>query len=194
MGVQVMKFVSKSKFLVLSKISGARRLAGICVLLASAVGFVGLVSAFPTAAQAQHVGDLAADEAAITAVVQKQTRVFFQRSYEGEADVWAQQPYIIRMVDTGKPDIGWDTIGMMYKTFMEENPEPIEDLEFTHTNVHLQIHGDGAWVVYEQHLEGTVEGEPFSSDTREVRFLARLDGAWKIVYQYSGALSPDEEG
>jgi ketosteroid isomerase-like protein len=88
----------------------------------------------------------------------------------------------------------WDTIGAMYKTFMEENPEPIEDLEFTHTNVHLQIHGDGAWVVYEQHLKGNAEGEPFSSTTREVRFLARIDGKWKLVYQYSAPLSPEEEG
>ncbi len=137
--------------------------------------------------------DLAAEEEAITAVVQKQLRAFFVRSYEGEAEVWAHQPYIVRMGGTEEPEVGWDTIGAGYKTFMEENPEPIEDLEFTHTNVNLQIHGDGAWVVYEQHLEGTVEDEPFSSDTREVRFLARLDGAWKIVYQYTADLSPEEE-
>jgi hypothetical protein len=137
------------------------------------------------------------DESAITAVLDKQTRSFFQRSYEGEADVWAHQPYIMRMIRTLErdlePDVGWDTIGTSYKTFMEENPEPIEDLEFTRTNVHLQIHGDGAWVVYEQHLEGKAEGEPFSQDSREVRFLARIDGQWKIVYQYSGPLSPEEE-
>jgi hypothetical protein len=170
------------------------------MLLASAVGIAGLVSAFPTAAHAQHVGDLAAEEAAITAVLDKQTRSFFQRSYEGEADVWAHQPYIMRMLGatrmpgTLEPDVGWDTIGTSYKTYMEENPEPIEDLEFTRTNVHLQIHGDGAWVVYEQHLEGKAEGEPFSQDSREVRFLARIDTQWKIVYQYSGSLSPEEEG
>jgi hypothetical protein len=175
-----MKFISKSKFLALSKINGPRRLAGICMLLASAVGSVGLVSAFPAAAHAQHVGDLAAEEAAITAVLRKQTRSYFQRSYEGEADVWAHQPYIMRMTTAGEPGVGWDTIGAMYKTFMEENPEPIEDLEFTHTNVHLQIHGD--------------EGETFSSTTRQVRFLARIDGKWKIVYQYSRPLSPEEEG
>jgi ketosteroid isomerase-like protein len=189
-----MKFISKSKFLALSKINGPRRLAGICMLLASAVGSVGLVSAFPAAAHAQHVGDLAAEEAAITAVLRKQTRSYFQRSYEGEADVWAHQPYIMRMTTAGEPGVGWDTIGAMYKTFMEENPEPIEDLEFTHTNVHLQIHGDGAWVVYEQHLKGKAEGETFSSTTRQVRFLARIDGKWKIVYQYSRPLSPEEEG
>ena len=188
-----MKFVSKSKFLVLSKINGPRRLAGICMLLASAVGSVGLVSAFPTAAHAQQVGDLAAEEAAITAVMQKQTRSYFQRSYEGEADVWAHQPYIMRMATAGEPDVGWDSIGAWYKSYMEENPEPIEDLEFTHTNVHLQIHGDAAWVVYEQHLEGKAEGEPFSQDSRQVRFLARIDGQGKIVYQYSGIPSPDEE-
>jgi ketosteroid isomerase-like protein len=134
------------------------------------------------------------DESAITAVLDKQTRSYFQRSYEGEEDVWAHQPYILRMGGTGEPDVGWDTIGAMYKTFMEENPEPVEDLEFTRTNVHLQIHGDGAWVVYEQHLKGKAEGEPFSQDSREVRFLARINGGWKIVYQYSGPLSPEEEG
>ena len=133
------------------------------------------------------------DESAITAVLEKQTRSFFERSYEGEADVWAQQPYIMRMPGTLEPDVGWDRIGAWYKSYMEENPEPIEDLEFTHTNVHLQIHGDAAWVVYEQHLEGKAEGEPFSQDSRQVRFLARIDGQWKIVYQYSGVLSSDEE-
>ncbi len=178
-----MKFVSKSKFLVLSKISGARRLAGICVLLASAVGIVGLVFAFPTAAHAQQVGDLAAEEAAITAVVQKQTRAYFQRSYEGEADVWAHRPYIFRCGATRGPYVGWDAISTFYKNSMEKNPEPFEDFEFTHTNVNVQIHGDGAWVVFEQHLEWKAEGEPISSDSRQVRFLARIDGEWKIVYQ-----------
>jgi hypothetical protein len=45
------------------------------------------------------------DKSAITAVLDKQTRSYFQRSYEGEADVWAHQPYIMRMLVTLEPDL-----------------------------------------------------------------------------------------
>ena len=75
---------------------------------------------------------------------------------------------------------------------MQENPTPVEDLQFAQDTAHPQIHGDGAWVVYEQHLTGMLDGERISDDSREVRFLARLDGAWKIVLQHSAPVSPEE--
>jgi ketosteroid isomerase-like protein len=146
-------------------------------------------SAPPTPAA---VGDLAGEQQAIQTLLEKQTRAFFERSFEGEEEVWAHEPYVVRMVDTGELDVGWDGISTQYRTFMQENPTPVEDLQFTHENVHLQIHGDGAWVVFEQHLTANLEGEPISYDSREVRFLARIDGEWKIVYQYSADLSPEE--
>ena len=136
--------------------------------------------------------DLAAEQQAIKTVLEKQTRAFFERSSEGEEEVWAHEPYVVRMADAGEPDVGWDRISTQYRTFMQENPKPVEDLEFTQENAHVQIHGEGAWVVYEQHLTATLDGERISDDSREVRFLARIDRAWKIVYQYSAPLSPEE--
>ena len=136
--------------------------------------------------------DLAAEQQAIKTLLEKQTRAFFERSFEGEEEVWAHEPYVVRMANTGEPDVGWDRISTQYRTFMQENPNPVEDLQFTHENHHLQIHGDGAWVVYQQHLRATIEGEQISSDSTEVRFLARIDGAWRIVYQYTAPLSPEE--
>jgi hypothetical protein len=46
--------------------------------------------------------------------------------------------------------------------------------------------------VFEQHLQATLEGDPISYDSREVRFLAQINGEWKIVYQYSVDISPEE--
>ena len=132
------------------------------------------------------------DEAAIKAVLHKQTHSFFHRSFEGETDVWAQQPYIVKMSGDATLTVGWDDVASGYKAVMEENPEPIEDLEFTHTDFHIQVHGDGAWAVYEQLLTGKFEGEAFSSTNREVRVLARIDGKWQIVFQFTTALSPEE--
>ena len=148
-----------------------------------------LVAGWMQAPQADVEG---ADESAIKAVLHKQTHSFFQRSYEGEADVWAQQPYIVKMSSNASLTVGWDSVGAGYKTLMEENPEPIEDLEVTHSDHHIQIHGDAAWVVYEQDMKGKFEGEAISSNNREVRFLARIDGKWKIVYQFTTALAPAE--
>jgi len=136
--------------------------------------------------------DLAAEQQAIKAVLETQTRAFYERSLEGEEEVWAHQPYVVRMADTGEPDVGWDRISNQYRTFMQENPTPVEDLQFTHENVHLQIQGDAAWVVFEQHLAATLDGEQLSDDSREVRFLARLEGEWKIVFQHSAPLSLEE--
>lgn len=149
-------------------------------------------AAEPESVRGTPAVDLAADQRAIKAVLEKQTRAFFERSFEGEEEVWAHEPYVVRMLDTGEHDVGWDRIGEGYRTFMQENPTAAEDLQFTHDNVHLQIHGDGAWVVFDQHLQATLDGGPISYDSGEVRFLARIDGEWKIVYQYSADLSPED--
>jgi ketosteroid isomerase-like protein len=133
------------------------------------------------------------DESAIKAVMEKQTRAFFERNFEAEEDVWAQEPYIIRMSDVVPLNVGWDAISTAYKTIFEKYPDPVAGLDFSFSNVHLNVHGDAAWVVYEQHLKGEFEGEAFSSTSREVRFLTRIDGKWKIVYQFTTNLPREDE-
>ena len=53
--------------------------------------------------------DLVSEEAAIIAVNEKQMAAYVARDYAGEAEVWAQEPYIVHYYSTA-PDIGWETI------------------------------------------------------------------------------------
>ena len=64
-----------------------------------------------TAEEAAEV-DIAAEKAAIETIIEKQRDAAYQGSYEGEEEVWAQEPYIVRMIgNTGDRMIGWDSIG-----------------------------------------------------------------------------------
>lgn len=98
----------------------------------------------------------------------------------------------MRIGQGGKPVVGWKTIGARYKAAFKENPDAFEG-EVERSNVNLKVDGDAAWVVYEQHTEVTSGDETDSWDSLEVRFLVRIDGEWKIVFQSTGPLGSDDE-
>ena len=132
--------------------------------------------------------DTSAEEAAIKAVLEKQTEAFSNRSLEGETEVWAQEPYVYR--GPASSVVGWDALRSVYEKEFEEGSGP--PWSFQNFNFHIHVAGDVAWAVYDQTKEITNEqGEQQSELAWECRILEKKAGEWKIVLQMGGPY-PDE--
>ena len=136
--------------------------------------------------------DIAAEEEAIRTLLKKQTDSFYNKSLDGEAEVWAQEPYVFRGFSI-EPIIGWEAMSKLYQEVFAGASWPPYLSE--HSNHFIHIKDDVAWTVYhqvvhvenEQGLKETVEGW-------ELRILEKKGGQWKIVLQMSGPYPPQGEG
>ena len=125
--------------------------------------------------------DLVSEEAAIIAVNEKQMAAYVARDYAGEAEVWAQEPYIVHYYSTA-PDIGWETISSRYKANLDPAPESGRVYHvMTASNYDIRLNGNIAFVFYDQHEEYTEERERKADDHRELKYFVKTDGQWKVV-------------
>ncbi len=125
--------------------------------------------------------DIAAEEAAIKAVNEKQMKAFVARDYAVEAEVWVQEPYIVHY-HAAAPDIGWQTISSNYQTSFDPAADPGRVYHvMTASNFDIRLNGNIAFVFYDQHEEYTEKGERKTNDHRELKYFVKNDGQWKVV-------------
>jgi len=132
--------------------------------------------------------DIAVEEAAIKAVLEKQTAAYSNRNLEGEAEVWAHEPYVYRGPANGV--LGWEALRSLYDEEFRTGSGP--PWSFQNYDFHIHVAGDVAWAVYDQTKEiPNEQGELQSELAWECRILEKRAGEWKIVLQMGGPY-PDE--
>ena len=143
----------------------------------------------------QNKVDITAEEEAIKAVTQQQNDAWRNRSLESEQAVWANEPYVLRIIgSSGNRTVGWDSLSTWYKSFFEQNPTGPSNENVTFSNYHVRVYDNAAWAVYDVHWEWTnEEGETESWDSWQIRFLEKKECQWKIVLQQSRAYPSVEE-
>ena len=121
------------------------------------------------------------DEDAIKQVIMNETKGWAFRNYEGMADNWAHEKYVIRM--SAGPNFyeevsGWNSINDSIKIDLKNYTQKV-DVAWSDWNIHP--FNNCAWASYLQSAKVTGSSdEPYK--TREVRFLEKKNGLWKIVY------------
>jgi len=120
------------------------------------------------------------EEEAIKSVIKSQTESWVNQSYEGLANVWAHENYILRMypgIYSYYEDMSWDSISTHIKEGLKNDITPlIVDLRWSEWNI--RTFKDCAWASYIE----TFHYKEKLYKNREVRFLEKKDGSWKIVY------------
>jgi len=123
------------------------------------------------------------EEEAIKSVIISQTESWVNQNYEGRANVWAHENYILRMypgIYSYYEDISWDSISTHIKTSLQNDITPsIVDLGWSEWNI--RTFKDCAWASYIE----TFRYKEKLYKSREVRFLEKKDDLWKIVYLVS---------
>jgi hypothetical protein len=118
------------------------------------------------------------EEEAIKQVVQAQLDAIKAASYDGEAAVWAQRPYIVR-----RDIVGWDSVSVFYQEgYKQWNDEPENQIRvFTASNFDIHINGNFASVFHDEHYESFWNGEERTSDDRKHKYLEKIEGEWKVI-------------
>lgn len=150
------------------------------------IGFALLLAFLPTTAFNMY--DPVSEKAKIRAVCEQQVQSWRLRDYQGEAEVWGHKDYIMKMLTNGTRTVGWDKIGSGYATDFANTPEDFEPDFFTElSDFYIHINGKNAFVVFDQHqVFPDDSGGNDLYESLEVRFLEKLDGKWRIVFQLTG--------
>jgi len=135
--------------------------------------------------------DIAAEEEAIKAVLKKQTDSFYNKSLEGEFEVWAHEPYVFRGFSIDHV-IGWENLKNLYEdVFASDTNVPYLS---EHSRHFIHIKDDVAWTVYHQvlHFENE-QGFTEKVEGWELRILEKMDGDWRIVLQMNAPYPPEDQ-
>lgn len=145
-----------------------------------------LLALIPTSAF--NMFDPASEKAKIRSVCEKQVESWRMQSYEGEAEVWAHESYVMKMLTNGTRTKGWKTIGNQYKVDFEmadDTPQP--DFFTELSDFYIHISGKNAWVVFDQHQVFPDDaGQNEIYESLEFRCLEKIEGEWRIVFQLTG--------
>src|SRR5262245_11011040 len=79
---------------------------------------------------------------------------------------------------------GWTDIGGRMRAYMAENPDIERPPACTRrTNMNIRVAVDMAWVTFDEYApESGDPAKDMPGRSREVRFLEKHDGEWKIAY------------
>jgi tetratricopeptide (TPR) repeat protein len=137
--------------------------------------------------------EASSDVEIIKSVVISETTNWANRDFKGWADAWAHQDYILAMYPTDLPQmefVGWDSLSSFWKSFYENHTEPL-NMDIVRSNWNVRLYENAAWVSYMQKLISRENGEKLAQ-SREVKFLEKINGVWKIVYS-TAVYQPSEE-
>ena len=132
--------------------------------------------------------NLEKEKEAIMAVIDGESRGFWQKDFDLWASHWAHEDYIrVRgwWNDGGIFTVnGWEENSRNIKTLMEENPEPNPTAaNVRRENINLRVSGKMAWLTFDQYGDDTGDARmDMPGLSRETRILEKQVDGWKIVY------------
>jgi hypothetical protein len=155
-----------------------------------ALGFLLVTIAITELSAASQGGEtaLAAEKAAILEVIDRQAATFWAKDFQGWADTWVHAPHVRRLGWSEPGGVvsveGWDAIGAGMKKSMTDNPTPNPTpAKLVREHLNFRIHGDVAWVTFEQHGVSTGESRfDMPGLSHETRILEKHGGKWKVAY------------
>ncbi len=130
-----------------------------------------------TAIQAQKKASKEID--AIKAVIEKETKAFFEIDYNTWQSQWVHTPYTFwSFADTTDVNFfsGWEQINTGFEMYFKTSKPSIAKIEREWLSI--QVYGKSAYVRFMQKISEEIISR---SEQAEVRYLEKIDGQWKIV-------------
>ncbi len=132
------------------------------------------------------------DMEAIKALIEKETKAFFEIDYKTWADSWAHTPYAFwSFADTTDVNSfsGWNQIDKGFAEYFRTAKPSKAKIDREWLGLEVKIYGNGAYVRFNQHVKDDTQRPPQA----EVRVLEKINGHWKIVCVSVIALEKDNE-
>ncbi len=118
------------------------------------------------------------DMDAIKALLERETKAFFEIDYKTWADSWAHVPYAFwSFADTTDVNSfsGWDAIDKGFAEYFRTAKPSKANID--RTGLDIRLYGNAAYARFTQH----VKDDSSRPAQAEVRVLEKIKGKWKIV-------------
>lgn len=135
--------------------------------------------------QADNEKTLQADKDSIMATIEKETKSFFARDYEGWKSTYAHEGYAFQAWSnrdgTFDASVGWEGIDNSVGRYIHDNPEPQTGSNpiVERKRITFKFYGKDAcyltWDQYNSNKDGNFR------HSKEVRVMEKKSGQWKIV-------------
>lgn len=153
------------------------------VLLSLILAFVASCSA---KGKTRSENAIQADKDSIMATIEKETRSFFARDYDGWKSTYAQTDYAFQAWSnrdgTFDASVGWSGIDNTIGKYIHDNPEPQSSSHpiVERKNIMFKFYGDNTCYLTWDQFNSNREGDNFLH-SKEVRLMEKINGTWKIV-------------
>ncbi len=146
----------------------------------------------------QNNVDSAAEEEAIKAVITAETNAFWEQNLVALLETLTQDDNVI-YISVGSNGyherMGWENNYAYYKKAASEDWSDWTDISVKRSNWKIDIHGETAFVAYNQEMNFKLNDEPMTTHSKEIRLLKKVKGEWKIsAIQWIDLSSFEEEG
>jgi hypothetical protein len=129
-----------------------------------------------------------AGAAEVMAVLEAETRAFWEKDWDAFAACWAPEAWVRRAGWWQRGGItwrrGWDEIAAISRRQFHDNPDPNASAQAVRReNLLVRVGADMAWVTFDQYAPDAGEAEmDMPGLSHETRILEKRDGRWVIVY------------
>ncbi len=130
------------------------------------------------------------EEAAIKAVIEKETKAFFEIDQKTWASLWVHEPYVFwSFADTTDVNSfsGWAEIDKGFENYFKTSKPSTANI--SRDWHHIKIQGNLAYIRFTQQVTDDSNRPPQA----EVRVMEKINGEWKIVCVSVIAIQKDNE-
>ena len=128
--------------------------------------------------------DIETEKAAIRKVLINETSAYLNQDLVGVLDVFAQDENTIYLSVGSqgyKEVIGFEGITKYFRASTQSDWSAYTDYKVDKSNWNIKISGNNAMVYFNQTMHFKMNGEPMETHSKEIRYLEKIKGDWKIV-------------
>lgn len=144
--------------------------------------------------------DVEAEKAAIIQVINDETQAYLDYDYDKVISYFVQDSLNFRLssgVDNHVFMEGWDQVDSFFKNDLAQGNE--ESLTDTHVTVskddyRIKVYNNTAYVICTETWSYSTDDTELEIESRQVRFMEKVDGEWKIAFlSFIGTSGYEEE-
>ncbi|MBL7843360.1 MAG: hypothetical protein KF846_03440 [Cyclobacteriaceae bacterium] len=130
------------------------------------------------------------DETSIKAIIEKETKAFFEIDQKTWASLWVHEPYAFwSFADTTDVNSfsGWEDINKGFNNYFKTSKPSTANIK--RDWLHIKVQGNMAYIRFTQQVTDDSNRPPQA----EVRVMEKVNGEWKIVCVSVIAIQKDNE-
>jgi hypothetical protein len=128
--------------------------------------------------------DIDAEKAAIKKILTNETSAYLKQDLVAVLDAFSQDEKTIYLSVGSqgyKEIIGFKDITKHFRTSSKSDWSAYSDYNVKKSNWNININGNNAIVYFNQTMKFKMNGEPMETHSKEIRYMEKQKGDWKIV-------------